>query len=215
MHFRFTEYEIRIECESEIRRDPTISMKIKLLVSVVLGLCFLSASEAQSVVITKRTVTHRRPKARADHKKSFKINYPVVKAATPAVSNRIKAELDYFKLWKFTLREELSEIQWLEDADFEVKFNRGGILSVLMWIEGSGAYPDGSSKYIVIDTRTGRRLRAADLFTAHFELAGTLNRRMQKEIEQEKLRIKNDKETADIDTAELFEGKRFTVDLLD
>jgi len=172
--------------------------------------CLAGIAYSQSVVITKRTVTYTRSKPQADHKRTFKVNYPVIKAVTPAVARKIKGHLDYFKLWDMTLQEELNEFQWLEQADFDVKFNDRGILCVMMFVEGSAAYPSGDTKFVVISTKTGNRLRAADLFTDRTKLISKLDGLLQKEIAEAKTELRKQPDSADIDADDLFAGKRFT-----
>jgi hypothetical protein len=170
---------------------------------------------AQSVVITKRKVVYRRPKPQMKYKRTFVINYPKVKAATSAISAKIERQLNYFKLFEFTLREEMADLQWLEEADYSVDHNAGGILSVTMSINGSGAYPDSSAKHIVINAVTGERLTAATLFSDRMSLAGLADRLLQDEIAKAKKEIKTDKDIDDVDVDELFDGKTFDVASLD
>jgi hypothetical protein len=108
----------------------------------------------------------------------------------------------------------MSELQWLEDADYSVDQNAGGILSVTMSINGSGAYPDGSTKHVVINSTTGERLAAGSLFADRTALAGLADHRLQDEIAKAKKDIRAEKDIGDIDVDELFDGKKFDVESL-
>ena len=169
---------------------------------------------AQSVIVTKRTVTYTRPKPQPKYKRTFLVNYPKIKAATPAISAKIEQQLSYFKNFEFTLKEEMTELQWLEEADYEVQHNANGILSVALTVSGSAAYPDGSTKHIVIDTKTGARVTASSLFGNTSGLASQADKKLQAEISGAKKEIKANKENADIDVNELFDGKAFDVESL-
>jgi hypothetical protein len=169
---------------------------------------------AQSVVITKRKVTYRRPHPQVKFKRTFVVNYPKVKAATPAISAAIERQLSYFKIFQFTLKEELNELSWLAEADFEVLHNANGILSVALTIDGSGAYPDRSTRNVNIDSRNGRKLMPPDLFRNLPALAAFADKKLQAEIDIAKTDIKNDRENS-IDPNDLFEGRKFEVEALD
>jgi hypothetical protein len=166
---------------------------------------------AQSVVITKRKVTYQRPKPQMKFKRTFAINYPTVRASTPAISAKIERELSYFKLFGFTLREEMNGLQWLEEADFEVEHNKNGILSVALFIDGSGAYPDRSVKHVVVNSRIGARAAASTLFSDLPSLARLADQRLQEEIAKAKKEIKADKDIGDLDREDLFDGTIFDV----
>ena len=190
----------------------------RLIVASTTLLAFAAISFAQTtpaVDITAKTKTYTRQKPISEWKKEFTIDWPKVIAKTPALSRKIEALLNYEKLFDFTIKEELSEIQWLEKAYYEVCHNKGKTLCVAMSIEGSGAYPDGLTKYLVINTATGTQATAATEFTATPKLASLLNQKLQAEIKEQIKQLKDDKDNADIEPAELFRGKRFTAKDLD
>jgi len=189
-------------------------MKITFLLSTLLFALSFSVAEtvnAQSVTVTKRTVTYTRKKPMGDHKKTFIINYPELKGVNAAAAQKMKAHLDYFRLFDFKLAEELVDMQWLEEADFEVKYAAKGILSVAMWIEGSGAYPDGSTKYVNVSTKTGAKITPALIFINQPGLVSQVSKKMQAAIQEAIKVIKEDKENDDLTEAELFGEHKFTV----
>src|SRR5207248_784389 len=96
---------------------------------VVLAISCLAVA-AQSVVITGKKVTYKRRKPIMDFKKTFTINYPKVKAATPALSKKIEASISYGSVLHLDLKEELSDTQWLEEADYKVGYNKNGVLGI-------------------------------------------------------------------------------------
>ncbi|MBX3300268.1 MAG: hypothetical protein KF736_12490 [Acidobacteria bacterium] len=173
-------------------------------------LAFLLAFEAsgaasQSVVmLSPKKVTYKRQHPIAAHKRTFTINYPRIKAATPALSRKIESLLSYEKIFGFTVAEELRDVQWLETADFSVEYNADGILAIDLTIEGSGAYPDGSTRSVVIDIRSGTRVTPAAAFADLARLASAVKKMQQKEIAEAKAEIRKDPDAKDLDPDELF-----------
>lgn len=161
---------------------------------------------AQKVTLTAKKVTYTRKKPIADYKKTFEITYPKVKATTPTLSRKIEAALSYEKAFDFKLADEMGEIQWLESATYDAVFNYGRILSVNLNIEGIGAYPDGSTKTVVVDTSSGKKQTASMVFTNLYALAAMVRTEQQKEKQETLARIR--KEEPDADEPELLFGDR-------
>jgi hypothetical protein len=178
-------------------------MKIKLTFLLIV-VALLSVSAFAQVTITAKKVTYTRPKASMDHKKRFTITYPKIKAATPALSRKIEAVLSYENAFDFKLREELNDIQWLTAATYDVNYNANKILSISLSIEGSGAYPDGSTKYIVVNTATGTRVRAVDVFTNTDDLLAIVVKMKDAEVKKAIDDIKKDPEMKDEDFSGMF-----------
>lgn len=190
---------------------------MKFFISVIiLVACALAApASAQSVLVTPKKVTYKRPQPTSEYKKNFTITYPKVKASTPALSKKIETTLSYAKVLDLNLKEELGEYQWLEEADYEVGYNKKGLLTIKLFMFGSAAYPDGSSKTLVVDLKTGNRVRPADLFTNLPGLAAMIRKTQSAEVVQATKEIAADPENKDIDPKEFFEGKNFSVKNLD
>lgn len=184
-------------------------MKLKLLLMIVLTAIAVTYAHAQSVTITGKKVTYTRKKLISEYKKTFTINYPKVKAATPALSKKIEAALDYQKVLGLNLKEEMSDFQWLEEADFEVGYNNKGILSITLSMDGTAAYPTSTSKTLVIDLKTGKRLMAADVFTNIAGLTAKVKKAQKKEIADAVAEIKKDPENEEPNPEELFRDAKF------
>lgn len=185
-------------------------MKIKFLLIVALIVGFSSLVPAQSVTITTRKVTYTRPKPLVEHKKNFVVNYPKVKASNAALSKRIEGALNYERIFNFKVNEEIRDIQWLEEASFDVDYNKNGILGVTMWIEGSGAYPSGVSKPIIVNLKTGNRVRPQDVFTRLTGLIGKGRNAQRAEIKKAIADIKREN-PEEQNPAQLFSNARFTL----
>ena len=167
-------------------------MKTKILLFVALFAGLSSIVFAQSVTITPRKVTYKRPKPLAAHKRSFTVNYPKVKAPTPVLAKRIENSLSYEKIFNFKISEELRTIQWLEEANYDVDYNKNGILGLTMWIEGSGAYPWGVSKPIIINLKTGERVKPQDVFIRLTDLVAKGRSAQRAEIKKAIAEIKKE-----------------------
>ncbi len=185
-------------------------MKAKtiLLFALAVAVCSLPIT-AQKVVVTGKTQTYTRPKPISDYKRTFSIRRPTVKASTPALSRTITALIDPVRVLEIDLKEEMGEIQWLSESDFSVVYNDRGMLTVMLWMEGSGAYSDGVTKYVVVDTTTGRRQSAADVFTDLEGLARLVKKKQDAAIAEAIKVMKAEPDFGDGDPKQLFENTNF------
>lgn len=189
-------------------------MKARIyLIAFCIGI-LCTVGMAQSVVVTTKKVTYTRPKPIVDFKKTFTVNYPKVRAANRTISAKIESALSYEKVFGVDIAEEQNDTQWLEDADFEVVYNRNGLLSVALSIGGTGAYPDGSTKHIVVDTRTGNRVLPGEVFVYTGGLVDKLNQMQKKEIAAAIKEIKANRDYEEPNPEQLFETANFRVDNL-
>lgn len=167
---------------------------------------------AQSVTVTGKKVVYKRTKPLSPEKRTFWINHPRVKAASPALSKKIETAISFEKVIPIDIREEINEIQWLEEADFKVDYNDNDILTVTLSIYGVGAYPDSSNRTVVIDTKTGKKVEAADVFADLEGLAKMIKAAQDEEIKAGIEVIKNDPDMKDENPESLFESAGFTVE---
>ena len=185
-------------------------MKLVIPVIILAAFVFVIPAGAQSVLITPKKVTYKRPKPISEYKKTFTITYPKVKASSPALSKKIESTLSYSTVLGLNVNEEIREIQWLEEADFEVSYNSKGILTITLSMNGTAAYPDGTSKALVVDLKTGNRVRPVDVFTNLNGLAAMVKRAQKAEVSKALKEMKEDPENKDFDTDQLFENTNFT-----
>lgn len=176
------------------------------IIFLLLAIVAFSVSTFAQVTISDKKVTYTRPKPIMEHKKRFTITYPKIKAATSMLSKKIEAVLSYEKAFDFKLSEEMHDVQWLSAATYDVSYNANNILSISLTIEGSGAYPDGSTRYIVVNTATGAKQTAAMVFSNLPGLASMVKKAQQKEKQETIAQIK--KEEPDADEPELLFGDR-------
>lgn len=171
-------------------------------------------SFAQSVVVTPKKTTYKRPKPLADFKKSFTITRPQVKGANPSIAKKVETAISYEKNFEFNVQEEINEIQWLEEASYTVDYNKNGILGVTLSVSGSGAYPSESSKPVIVNLKSGGKVLAKDVFVKLSELAAKGKQAQKAEIKKSIVEIKKEN-TGEENPASLFENSDFTVKNLD
>src|SRR4030095_76419 len=137
-----------------------LSVLILLIATVAIG------AVGQAVTVKSRKVVYKRTaKNIPDWKRTFEVEYPVFSGKlTPAALKSIRSGTDYWRVFNMSLAANLKTEDWLSSAGYDVKYNDHNLLDILLFIEGEGAYPDGSSKDLVFDLRTGKKLTYADVF---------------------------------------------------
>lgn len=185
-------------------------MKIKSLLIIALIAVFSSIAFAQTVIITPRKVTYRRPKPLSEYKKSFTITYPKVKGLSPALSRKIENTLSYERIFKLNVKEEINEIQWLEEAGYQVDYNKNGVLGMILSLSGTGVYPSVYDKSVVVNLRTGERIKPQDVFGNLNGLVRKVKNTQQAEVKTAIVEIKK-RDPQEKNPAELFKTTNFTL----
>ncbi len=184
-------------------------MRTKALIAVIVIAAFSSAAIAQSVTIRKKTVTYTRPKPSSDFRKTFTVTYPIVKAATPALSRKLEKAIGPITVLGISLKEEFGEYQWLEASDFEVTYNDRGVICVSHSMEGTAAYPTSLTRTVVVDARTGLAAKPAAVFTNIPGLVAMIKKDQKAEIAAAIEEIKKEPDYQEPDPARLFEYADF------
>jgi hypothetical protein len=183
-------------------------MKNKTILLTTLVLALATIGLAQSVKITSKDVTYQRTGAEVpDSKKTFSINYPKVAGAN---GKKIEAILSYEKNFIFSLESEIEETYWLEFAYYTVNYNKNNILDVTLFIEGNGAHPDESSKYLIVNSKTGTRVKPSDVFTNLTGLTAMGRKAQQADMKAVTVRLKKEEQ----DPKEYFGDVEFTAENL-
>ncbi len=113
------------------------------------------------------------------------------------------------------IKEEITEVQWLEEADYKVNFNKNGILGVTFSVSGSGAYPSVYEKSVIVDLKTGERVLAKDVFDKLPELAAKCKAAQKAEMEKQIAEIKREMAEDADGILSFFENTDFTAENLD
>ena len=112
------------------------------------------------------------------------------------------------------IKDEINDTQWLEDVSYTVNYNKHNVLDITLTSEGSGAYPSTFNKTVVVDLKTGNKVKPIDVFTNLSGLTAMCKKAQQAEIKKAIIDIK--KETPDEENpADLFKESNFTVKNLD
>jgi hypothetical protein len=162
------------------------------------------------VVVTPRKVVYKRPKPMMDFKKSFTVTYPKVKASSPALAKRIETAASYEKNFDLNINEEIRDVQWLEEASYDVDYNKNGILGLTLSINGSGAYPSGVSKPVIVNLKTGAKVTPQDVFVNLNGLAAKCKTAQQAEVKKSIVEIKKENPEEE-NPATLFQDTNFTI----
>lgn len=183
------------------------------LFSLLVCFFFTQNFFAQTAVVTPKKITYKRPKPLSEDKKSFTITRPIVKGLSADLKKKVETSIGYENNFDFNLKEEIDEIQWLEEADYQVDYNKNGILGVRLSMSGSGAYPSTSQKSVVVNLKTGAKIKPSDVFSKLDGLAAMCKKAQQAEIKKAIIDIK--KENPDEENpADLFGSSDFKIENL-
>lgn len=190
-------------------------MKTKILPGLLVILAFSTVVFAQSVKVTPQKVTYKRPKPLMDFKKTFSVTYPKVSGLTPALNKKVESAISFEKNFDFNLKEEITEIQWLEETHFNVDYNKNGILSITLTVMGTGAYPSTYNKSVVVNLKTGNQVKPQNVFNDLAKLSAQIKKAQQAEMKKALEEIEREyKEEKDF-AAEYFQNTDFTAENLD
>src|ERR1044072_8607368 len=93
---------------------------IHVIVPVLLSFLFAAAAFAQTITVTPVKTVYRRPKPITPYKKTFTVTRPKVKGVSAVLAKKIETTIGYEKNFDFSVQEEIRDIQWLEEASFDV-----------------------------------------------------------------------------------------------
>ena len=192
-------------------------MKIKILFIFAVLLSFSAAVFAQTVkVIPQKTVYRRAVKKDFAHKKTFTVIRPKISGLSAALNRKIENAISYERIFEFNLKEEQTEIFWLDSAEFKTEYNRSGMLGIALTMDGSGAYPSVYTKHVVVDTKTGLQVKPADIFAnaKTAALVNLLDERFQERVKLAIAEVKKDSAEDAATLTEMLAEKKFTAENL-
>lgn len=163
-----------------------------LLVCVTASINF-----AQTIVIQpKKTVYTRKGKDVPKEKRTFTVTYPMFNGTMSAAAQKnLEKTIKYWNVFDTTLAENLADDYWLYEMSYKVNYNKNGILDIALTMEGSGAYPDRSTKDLVVDLKTGEQVKFADAFKSDSldKFAQMVDRKLKGEVAETIKDIEEDK----------------------
>jgi hypothetical protein len=171
--------------------------RLILLLVTLLGLTVLDVAAGQArpasaagdhaLIQRRRLVLMRPPEIvkRFPHKKQAVVNYPVMSGLNPVVLRGVRALFDFKNIFDYSLKE-YREDAWLEEFDYVVNHNANHLLDITFSQSGSGAYPDQHTKHFLIDLRSGKLLKAADVFVPEKipQLTANVDLKLRAELKQ-------------------------------
>ncbi len=150
----------------------------------VIVLMFSRAAAQDRVGIRCRKIVVPRAERGSTAQDDARIQVPVLSGLTnKTLLRRLQKAVLPQEVFKGSLAA-LKQDPWLTDVDYIVNCNRHYVLDVSYRISGVAAYPDSYDEHITLDLKTGKPLRAGDLFRAAAlpKLAAMVNRAMQSDI---------------------------------
>ncbi len=158
-----------------------------LIATFIIVFAFVFGGYAQSVRIEPKKVVYKRTGDVYDHKREFEVVYPIISSKNSSqVRRRILSNIDYWKVFDssgndFSLKSEIEDGGWITNLYYEVKYNAHNILDIWLMMDGVGAYPVTSTKHVVIDLQTGKKVEITDLFKRNklLPLRNAIRRKMK------------------------------------
>lgn len=173
------------------------------------------------VIVTPRKVVIVRRGAIAKQfpeRRRATLVYPIISGLKDAqVLRRVQSLLTIKNAFDSTLEEYRTEV-WLEEASYEVNYNRNYILDITFTQSGVGAYPDTGTKHFAISLKNGSVIKARDVFLNDKleSLTALVNRRLQAELKRNLDEISSSSDPEDAKTVkEMQEALQFTLENLD
>ncbi len=195
-------------------------MKLKFLPTLAAIFAFAALALSQTITITpKKTVYTRKGKVSFKEKRTFTVTYPLFNGTmSPAAKKKLEKTISYWNVFGSTLVENMQN-DWLDEASYQVNYNRDGFLDISLTQEGSAAYPDSQTINLVVDLKTGEHINLANVLkpASRAKLAEMVNQKLQAETSEIAQRIdkgefgENDKESDD-SLKEQLKALEFTVD---
>lgn len=160
--------------------------KFLFLLLMLFATSMISFAQNGQLQITSNKVSYeRKGEEIPEYKKTFEVNYPKVSGIKDTkVLKNLENSIDYWKVFEITLEESLGDYYWLDNFDYNVNYNKGTILDIALMMEGSGAYPDGTVKNLVIDLNTGKKVSINQAFTNIGQLLVKIDKAQKDEIKK-------------------------------
>jgi hypothetical protein len=160
---------------------------LHVLLSVFLLSCFASGQQGTLNIVPETIVYKRTAPHVGESRRAFTVRRPVINGGTSrAASAKIQKQLNFWKSFEISFKDELEVGAYLERFDYEVKYNKDYLLSIWLTAETVAAYPDRFIRYLVFDVRTGTKLETSDLIKAGSlpDLQSAVRWKMREELER-------------------------------
>jgi hypothetical protein len=120
--------------------------------------------QIQSVKIVPKKVVYKRT-TDVEYKQKLTITYPRVSGLkNRRLARKIEENLSYEKAFDFNLKKDIDSELLVDDANFEVIYDKNYLLNVLLSIDYSAAHESHYEKSVVINLKTGDTIKPEDVF---------------------------------------------------
>jgi hypothetical protein len=184
-------------------------MKTRSYFFILIVLAFASPAFGQDVLITPKRVIYKRANPLSEDKAQITVDHPKVSGPARGISRKIERAISFARLMNLNVEQ---QSQWLEAAGFDVDHNRNGVLSVTLWMSGTGHFSSTMYRRVVVDTKKGEPATAESVFTDLRGLAALVRTYQIKEIEQAKKDIPKMEGYGDFDGARWFDVSSITAE---
>ena len=171
--------------------------KILAFLAASLLLLTFKVSAQAGITITPQKITYKRQGRGIEHfKRTFSVRYPIIRGTLkPAVKTRLEKTISYWRVFEITLAETFSETG-LDTLDYTVNYNQNDILDITLTEEFSAAYPSTQNYNLVVDLKTGRQIKFADVFktATKSKLAQMVDKKLEAEKQEILTQIESDKD---------------------
>jgi hypothetical protein len=178
----------KLGAKSDKDSDMPFTVELQTMSGQVVG-----ADDRALVRQSEVLLKHAGPRGKSSIEGGFKeakVRYPIVSGLNnQAALAKVQAALSLNSTVGESLEQltkEFIESPELDGIDYKVNYNRDYILDVTITRSGTGAYPDSQDFDVVLNLKTGEKLKATDIFksTAINSLVARLNQQLKAYIKE-------------------------------
>jgi hypothetical protein len=150
---------------------------------IVLISIFAQFSFGQNIKIVPKKVVYVRKNAEEfEIQRKAAVIYPKISNFDKNMSAKISEQISYWKNFEITLDQIKTELGIIE-LSYKINYNKNFILDITLTQESQQAYPWTEKRFIVLDLRTGKRVKLDELFKA--KSVGKITKMIQSAMKRE------------------------------
>ncbi len=190
-------------------------MKTVFLLIILLTPAAVNTFAQSITIVPKKTVYTRKSVEEFDNRRNVSVMYPKISNFDKNVSAKISEQISYWKNFETTL-DEIKAESVITELSYKINYNKNFILDITLTQESQQAYPWTEKRFIVLDLRTGKRVKVRDLFEP--KSVGTVEKMIRSAMKRELEKAGFEPETAfafkskvKLETVELADLEGFSV----
>jgi hypothetical protein len=150
---------------------------------IVLISIFARFSFGQSIrIVPKKVVYVRKDAEEFEIQREAAVTYPKISNFDKNISAKISEHISYWKNFETTLNQIKTELG-ITELSYKINYNKNFILDITLTQESQQAYPWTEKRFIVLDLRTGKRVKLDELFKA--KSVGKITKMIQSAMKRE------------------------------